>query len=308
MNRWRSPTLVYSSAQAIGWTSVAANVTLPAGSGVTSVNASLKVDNVTVASGTWGSGQWSPGATRRIALGFSGPAQNVATGVHDYIFEADTGGTGQTMTATGQLVIVDRSTSYFGAGWWLAGLEQWNQNTGVWIGGDGSARLYTLRPGSVAPNRVWGAPSVTYPDTIRETTSGTEFVRQMPDSVWVYFDTQGHHVRTRNSKGHITTFAYDGAGRRSRLFARLRSESQTVAAQDLASFLRRAAGDVGHRDLDGHRDRDVDVRARANARPRDRRLSEHGPRRDIGRPGAWAPRRQPRASQQLSRSFERVSS
>jgi RHS repeat-associated protein len=213
MNRWRTPTLVYLSAQAIGWTSVAANVTLPAGSGVTSVNASVKIDNVTVASGTWGSGQWSPGATRRIALGFSGPAQNVATGVHDYVVEVDTGGTGQTMTATGKLVIVDRSTSYFGAGWWLAGLEQWNQSTGVWIGGDGSARLYTLRPGSVAPNRVWGAPAITYPDTIRETSGGTEFFRELPDSARVYFDVAGHHVRTRNSRGHITTFAYDGSGR-----------------------------------------------------------------------------------------------
>jgi RHS repeat-associated protein len=210
MNRARMPTLAYNSAHAIGWVSVGANVTLPAGSGVTSVTASLKIGDVTRASGTWAGGQWTPGATRRIALGFSAPAQSLATGIYDYVMEVDTGA-GQTMTASGKLVIVDRSASYFGAGWWLSGLEQWNQNTGLWIGGDGSARQYILRPGSVPPNRVWGAPSVTHPDTIRE--SGSEFIRQLPDSVWVYFDAQGRHVRTRNQKGHVTIFGYDGASK-----------------------------------------------------------------------------------------------
>jgi RHS repeat-associated protein len=52
---------------------------------------------------------------------------------------------------------------------------------------------------------------MTYPDTIREV--GGEYVRQLPDSVWVIFDAQGRHVRTRNRQGHLTTFAYDGNGR-----------------------------------------------------------------------------------------------
>ena len=52
---------------------------------------------------------------------------------------------------------------------------------------------------------------MTYPDTIREV--GSEFVRQLPDSVWVFFDALGRHVRTRNRAGHLTTFVYDGSGR-----------------------------------------------------------------------------------------------
>jgi RHS repeat-associated protein len=211
MNTPRTPTLIYNSAHAVGWVSAGANVTLPSGAQVpTTVTAALKIGGVTRATGSWPGNQWTAGAIRRIALGFKGPAASLGTGVHDYVLEVTnvySGGGSPAATATGKLVIVDRSTSYFGAGWWLAGLEEWNPSTTVWIGGDGSARQYVLRAGSVAPNRVWGAPAVTYPDSIREI--GTEFVRQLPDSVWVYFNAQGKHVRTRNRQGHVTVFAYN---------------------------------------------------------------------------------------------------
>jgi RHS repeat-associated protein len=214
MNRWRTPTLLYNSAHAIGWVSVGANVTLAAGSRVpTTVTAALHIGGATRASGSWAGSQWSPGSVRRIALGFSGPSVGLTTGIYDYtllvtkIFSDSTKGD----SASAKLIIVDRSASYFGAGWWLAGLEQWNSGTGVWVGGDGSVRQYTLRAGSVSPNRVWGAPAVTYPDSIRE--SGTQFVRQQPDSVWVFFDAQGRHVQTRNRQGHVTSFLYNAASK-----------------------------------------------------------------------------------------------
>jgi RHS repeat-associated protein len=215
MNRVRTPTLVYNSAQAIGWVSLGTNVTVPAGSQAPiTVSAQLKIGGVVRASGSWAGNQWSPGAVRRIALGFTGPSQSLATGVYDYVLEVTklyAPDTCPKITTTGKLVIVDRSTSYFGAGWWLAGLEQWIKASSVWVGGDGSVRQYTLRAGTVYPNRVWGAPSVTYPDTIREI--GGEFVRPLPDSVWVFFDTTtGRHIRTRNQQGHVTTFGYDGSG------------------------------------------------------------------------------------------------
>ncbi|HEV8382864.1 MAG TPA: RHS repeat-associated core domain-containing protein [Gemmatimonadales bacterium] len=212
MNRWRTPTLVYNSAQAIGWVSVAADLTLAPGDAPTTVTARLNIGGVTRVNGTWAGNQWMSGSTRRIALGFTGPAQGLSTGVYDYVFSVTKNNAGGPITdsVSGKLAIVDRSTSYFGAGWWLAGLEKWDQATGLWVGGDGSVRLYTQRAGSVAPNRVWGAPSITYPDTIREISGGAEFIRQLPDSVWVYFNQQGYHTKTRNSKGHITSFGYDG--------------------------------------------------------------------------------------------------
>jgi YD repeat-containing protein len=210
MNVWRTPTLVYTSASAVGWVSVAANVTLPSG-GVapTTVTAAVKIGGVTRASGSWAGNQWTPGATRRIALGFTATGAGLAAEAYDYTLEVTNvyAESNLSYAATGKLIIVDRGTSYFGAGWWLAGLEQWSPGTGLWIGGDGSARQYTLRPGSAPPTRVWGAPGVTYPDSIREV--GPEFVRQLPDSVWVFFDAVGRHVRTRNRQGHVTTLAYN---------------------------------------------------------------------------------------------------
>jgi hypothetical protein len=143
MNVWRTPTLVYNSAHAIGWVSVGANVTLASDALVpTTVSAVLRIGGVNVASGSWAGSQWSPGATRRIALGFTGPAAGLATGVYDYTLEVTSSypDWNPSETVSGKVVLVDRSTSYFGAGWWLAGLEQWNPGTGVWIGGDGSAR------------------------------------------------------------------------------------------------------------------------------------------------------------------------
>jgi len=135
MNTWRTPTLVYNSAHARGWVSVGADVTLPAGSQVpTSVSAALRVGGVTYASGNWAGADWSPGASRRIALGFEG----LATGVHDYALDVTNtfGGTPLTTTVTGQLAVVNRGGSEFGTGWWLGGLEQLNPTTMVWVGGD----------------------------------------------------------------------------------------------------------------------------------------------------------------------------
>ena len=206
----RTPTLVYNSAHSIGWTMLAANVTIPAAAAVpTTVTADLIIGTTTWASGSWPGGQWTPGAVRRITLGFA--AQQtipLVTGIYDYqlvVTNVYPGGTRPT-TVAGRIAVVNRATSEFGAGWWLAGLEKWAPTTAQWVGGDGSMRQYRLRPGSAAPTRVWGAPSMTFPDSIREV--GTEFIRQLPDSVWVYFNASGQHTKTRNRQGHLTQFAY----------------------------------------------------------------------------------------------------
>ena len=49
-------------------------------------------------------------------------------------------------TRTGRMIIVNRSASPFGAGWWLSGVERLvlplGDTLNLWVGGDGSARLY----------------------------------------------------------------------------------------------------------------------------------------------------------------------
>ena len=211
LNAWRTPTLIYNSAHASTWITLPANLFLPVGASVpTTVSAVLKVNAVQRgATHTWAGNLWGSGTNRRVTIGFDAAASGLAQGVHPYVLEVTStfpGGGTQLGSVSGKLVVVDRRGSPFGAGWWLAGLEQINLTTMTWVGGDGSVRQYKLKAGTVTPNRVWGAPTMTHPDTLREVAG--EYVRQLPDSVWVYFNGQGQQIRTRNRLGHVTTFTY----------------------------------------------------------------------------------------------------
>ena len=73
-------------------------------------------------------------------------ALGLATGVYSFTLEVRAVYTGvsQTIsTQSGRLVIVNRSASPLGAGWWVAGLQQIFPQGGdwLWVGSDGSTRL-----------------------------------------------------------------------------------------------------------------------------------------------------------------------
>ena len=210
----RVPTLVYNSAHVASRPVVAANVTLPANLTATasdSVIAVLRVGTQPLAQGAWPAQEWTTGArTRRIALRIDHPQP---TGVLTYTLEVTTllGGTRTSTQWPGELVAVNRDGSRFGAGWWLAGVEQLVPQGGdtlLWVGGEGSARVY--RPSGVAG--VWYADVVDRPDSI--TRSGTgPYVRHLPNRVQVHFDGQGRHVSTFSRLGYETRFRYSTDGR-----------------------------------------------------------------------------------------------
>ena len=62
------------------------------------------------------------------------------------------GGTPDRVNASGSLIVVNRKTSKFGAGWWLVGLERLysakgaaptsSDTTLLWVGGDGGTRRF----------------------------------------------------------------------------------------------------------------------------------------------------------------------
>jgi RHS repeat-associated protein len=106
-------------------------------------------------------------------------------------------------SVSGRLAIVNRSTSPFGAGWWLAGLEQLDPVSMLWVGGDGSLRSY--KP---AGTNRWAAPNVDRPDTL--TWTGVNYVRYLPHGVQVLFDSAGRHIATVSRLGHRTSFFYTG--------------------------------------------------------------------------------------------------
>ncbi|HRP08864.1 MAG TPA: hypothetical protein PLL69_10295, partial [Gemmatimonadales bacterium] len=94
-----------------------------------------------------------------------------------------------------------------GKGWEWLGVERLvlnqpvgsGQNHILWVGGDGSTRLYRN-----AATNVWVSPREAFPDTLK--LASGEYTRYGRHGVRVVFDGSGHHVRTINRVGHITRF------------------------------------------------------------------------------------------------------
>ncbi len=209
LNQARAPVLLYNSQHASPHPVVAAHVTLPFGAaGLSRVVALLKVNGTPRGQGVWKGTAWPGGGPVRIAVGYD--AGGDATGPYRYALEvrAHYGTTVVADTARGELVVVNRRESPFGAGWWLAGLERLVMDpTGrplLWVGGDGSTRRYTV----TADTAVWGAASLDRPDTLKRVGTGWE--RVLPCGVRVRFDAAGNHVATRSRIGYETSFGYVG--------------------------------------------------------------------------------------------------
>lgn len=217
LNKARTPVLLYNSQHAHPHPLVAANVTLPNGTaGLRRVVATLRVNGLPRAQSVYKGAAWPSAGPVRIAVGYD--AANEPTNLYRYtltvtsVYASGTGETRDSARVGGELVVVNRSKRPFGAGWWLAGLDQllldFRGNPGLWIGGDGSTRRYVA-----AGEGKWVAERVDRPDTL--VRSGTGFARLPPGGVRVEFDSAGRHVATVNRLGHRTTFGYVGRQLRS---------------------------------------------------------------------------------------------
>ena len=235
MNKQRTPTLLYNSQHAEPNPLVAASVRFsPTGGQPTTIRATLTVSGTTPAisfSRTWtppSGTTWAAGQTRRIVMGHdpaisgSDRLTTLPTGVYPYTLSVDVQAGGQWTPQTplsGSLVVVNRKShpsraaSILGIpGWWVAGVEELhyldvNRTQILWVGGDGSARVYTRGSGQTewtAPRLEWSGDRIT-----SETVGGvTTYVRHLPGKVTVRFNYAGQHVATVNRLGHQTTFEY----------------------------------------------------------------------------------------------------
>lgn len=211
LNKARAPALMYNSQHAHPYPLIAAHVGLPAGSGLPdSVVATITINGAERARKKWAGSGWSAGATRRITLGFDGLTD--PTNVYAYTLRVANWYGSTEYPATGvsdEVIIINRSTGVFGAGWWLAGLEQLYFLGGsmmLWVGGDGSARKYV----SVSSN-VWAGPALDRPDTLKWDPTISRYVRYLRNGLKVRFSSTGEHRETVNRLGHITSFSHDCA-------------------------------------------------------------------------------------------------
>ncbi|HKP76893.1 MAG TPA: RHS repeat-associated core domain-containing protein [Longimicrobiaceae bacterium] len=221
LNQMRQPVLIYSARQAS-----------PRGLVGKVVTPQNDLQNVTLrlqltggaaytrsffVAGSPGFAPWPAGSTRRLAIDFDASA--LATGVYAYTLTVTADRVGGPTNVTvasdsGKLAVVNRGASALGPGWWVAGVEQLvplASGDMLWIGGDGSTRVYRAVDAT-----HWAGPALARPDTLLRDTivvsgaSQTAYVRLLPGRTKVIFDATGHHLQTRNSIGHITRFDWSG--------------------------------------------------------------------------------------------------
>ena len=227
MGRTWTPTLLFSSEHLVPAVRFNANV---------SVSSSATIDSVQLKA-YWGGEDTitrgvvlpNDGQLHRVALEmFPDTAFTPPTGLIHYTIKATafSGYTAQAVaTDTGTTYVVSRAFNNF-RGWWLAGLEQLSVLTGgqiVWIGGDGSTRLYK----QIGSSSTWTvANTVDRPDTLVRSLVTVnyndldecycdtvwKYQRLLPNAAYVEFDNAGRHAKTVNAQGLVTQFAYGGYG------------------------------------------------------------------------------------------------
>jgi RHS repeat-associated protein len=209
MGRERSLSLVYTSAQAAPRPLVAVAVT--EGGNVStpdSVHVELLLNGVPRATATYN--PW--GATipiRQVALTYDAALD--ATGLYPFTFlvrnKYATGSYDVTVSDT--LIVVNRAQSEFGAGWSLLGVEQLvlgqPGNKILWVGGDGSAKVYR----NIGTN-VWQSAAGGFRDTLRYDVPTATYTRTLRHGIQVKFDAQGRHIQTINRVGQVSTFTWTG--------------------------------------------------------------------------------------------------
>jgi len=214
MGRSWTPVLVYNSAQANGRGVIAADITVQQGVSVSSLRATLSFgQNKTVTRDIPWNSAWGDGISRRISIPFDANALSLAVGTPVALlpYRLDVTSADDptaTNSDTGVVAIVNRAASPFGRGWWLDGLEQLSNtflpdSSLLWVGGDGSVRLYVRQSAS-----LWAVvPSMDRPDVLERV--GTGYRRHLPNGAYVEFDFAGRHRATVGASGDRTEFVPD---------------------------------------------------------------------------------------------------
>jgi RHS repeat-associated protein len=213
-----APVLLYNSDQAHPRGTVRADVTVPAGAPVPStVEMVVRMGDGVTHRASFAGSDFIPGTPRRIGVQWD--AIFLGTGLYTYhvqVISHYAGGPVASPEYPGDLAIVNRLQSPWGAGWWLAGLERLycvDCATGgsrtLWVGGDGSTRMYEpVVPGAWSK---WVAANPDGPpDTLELTPQG--FVRTLPGGGRVFYDDAGRQTLTENRLRQRTRFTYGTHG------------------------------------------------------------------------------------------------
>ncbi len=180
------------------------------GSGVTQVDAELKLNGVSQGVYSYNTSLLNAGDIMEIAQ--LAVASTLSTGRYTYEFKV-TPNAGSATTFTGSVNIIDSRSSVFSNGWSLASVQR------LWpLGGTGGPSGAILElPGGLS---LWFAPtgsenSFTPPvndsDFSTLIWNGTNYIRTLKDGTKVYFDSTGKQTLLVDRNSNTTTFTYDGS-------------------------------------------------------------------------------------------------
>lgn len=244
-NQTRGLTLLYNSAAADPSRLVAAYVTLPRiGTRPSKIVAILKVNGVARDSAEWDGLAWGVlGKPYRIALRLRGTAQDPLRVRYSLDVARYDGTTRSVTTVSGTVIMPNGAASPIGAGWRVGGVESlvWlSGDSAIWVGGDGSTRLYWRAAGQTN----FAARAIYYPDSLKPT--GNTFTRYARNGLRVQFDSAGRHVATINRFGRRTNFLYDASSRLSAIQMPTASGTTTDSLIYVNGFLQRYVSAAGN--------------------------------------------------------------
>ncbi|HZW34311.1 MAG TPA: hypothetical protein VFF52_26545, partial [Isosphaeraceae bacterium] len=170
----------------------------------TAVNATLTFNSQVGTTWYYNTSQFIPGDVQEIAL--QANATGLSTGRYNYSVQVvDERLTNTTFTYSGTATVLNQSTSAFGDGWTLQGLEQIIPASGgvILTLGDGGESLWFSGSPSVGQN--YTSPAGDF-STLTLTSSG--WTRVLPNGTQITFNSSGSQTATIDLNGLHTTYSY----------------------------------------------------------------------------------------------------
>ena len=202
--------LTYDSLTANPLPIIIAENTLSSSSAVPSqVSATLTFDGTVGTTYYYDTSTLNPGDVQQIALQATSAA-TLSTGRYSYSVQiVDYGATNTTITLSGTATVLNQSTSAFGDGWTLDGLEQIIPASGgviLSLGGGGDSLWFAGSFGS-------GGGTYTTPEGDFSTlvqNAGGSYTRTLPTGDQITFNSGGYETATIDLNGLHTTYGYTG--------------------------------------------------------------------------------------------------
>ena len=174
----------------------------------TAVNATLTFNSVAGTTWYYNTSTLTPGDVQQIAL--QANATSLSTGRYGYSVQVvDERSSNTTFTYTGTATVLNQSTSAFGDGWTLEGLEQivTDGTSGVILslGDNGETLWFAGNPG------VGGDYTTPVGDfsTLEKTSTG--YTDTLSDGTQITFNSSGYETATIDLNDNHVTYAYNGS-------------------------------------------------------------------------------------------------